>query len=193
MPLQRYANRSWPGTATGRSSLHPRLTLVKFGPALGRSSPVQQAGVGYVDHVGTANPDGAIGGSQTLTLTANDSSPLRMQRYRDWFPSWFSIARGIQLNADSLSASAPWVYRRRTRQVDVSFSPVSEALWRYSACLSSSCSTARRIQLDTDLLSSSARRRTSSNVAGGNRTRRGSVILERRRGGPCGTWLSGRA
>ena len=33
----------------------------------------------------------------------------------------------------------------------------------------------------------------SSNVAGGNRTGNGSVILARRRGGPCGTWFSGRA
>lgn len=66
-----------------------------------------------------------------------------------------------------------------------------EAKQRYPACLFSSCSTARRIQLDTDLSSASARRRTSSKVAGGNRTGTGSVILERRRGRPAGPGFLG--
>ena len=62
------------------------------------------------------------------------------------------------------------------------------------ASRASSCSTARRIQLETDRSSAAARFRISLRSSSGNHTGTGSLSLAlRRTGGPSGTWLSGSA
>jgi len=57
-----------------------------------------------------------------------------------------------------------------------------------------SCSTARRIQFETDRSSAAARSRTSASKVSGKRTGTGSLSLRRRRTeGPLGTWFAGSA